>query len=99
MKNLSQLCAGLILTLALTATAWAGKMDCPGVTASSSQARVAGGIPNDVTAAGDIQNGVTAAGEIPNGVTAAGEMQNDVTVAGDIPYDVTLLSLLRLILS
>jgi hypothetical protein len=98
MKNLSQLCAGLILTLALTATASAGQMDCPGVTASSSRARVAGEIPNDVTAAGDIQYGVTAADDIPNGVTTAGEMPNDVTIAGDIPFNVTLIALLRFIL-
>lgn len=32
MKNLRQLCAGLILTLALTTAAYAGQMDCPGIT-------------------------------------------------------------------
>jgi hypothetical protein len=88
MKTLRQLSAALILTLALSATASAGKMDCPGVATSSSQATVAGNIPNDVTATGEIQNGVTAADYIPNGVTAAGE----------IPFNVTFLALLGLIL-
>ena len=32
MKHLRQLCAGLILTFALTSTVFAGQMDCPGVT-------------------------------------------------------------------
>lgn len=32
MKNLRQLCAGLLLTLALTVPATAGQMDCPGIT-------------------------------------------------------------------
>ena len=99
MKNLCQLSAVLILTFALTATASAGQVDCPGLTASSSQARMAGDIPNGIRAAGDMQNGITVAGEIPYGVTAAGEIQNPVTVADDIPYNVTLLALLRLILS
>ena len=48
MKNLRQLCAGLILTLALTATASAGQMDCPGVTAPS-ETTVEGDMPNALT--------------------------------------------------
>lgn len=32
MNNLRQLCAGLILTLALTSTAFAGQIECPGIT-------------------------------------------------------------------
>lgn len=32
MNNLRQLFAGLILTFALTSTAFAGQMDCPGIT-------------------------------------------------------------------
>lgn len=47
MRKLRQLCAALLLTLALTATASAGQMDCPGITSSETQA------------AGDIQNGIT----------------------------------------
>jgi hypothetical protein len=38
MKNLRQLCAALILTLALTVSALAGQMDCPGVTSTVPQA-------------------------------------------------------------
>jgi hypothetical protein len=48
MKTLRQLFIGLALTLALTSTAFAGKIECPGVTNSS-----------EVTAAGKIQNGIT----------------------------------------
>jgi hypothetical protein len=43
MKRLRQGCAGLILTIALSASAFAGQVNCPGVTASS-----------EPTAAGDI---------------------------------------------
>jgi hypothetical protein len=57
MNNLRQLCAGLILTLALTSTAFAGQIECPGVTQDP---------PPQETVAGDIQNGVT--GEMQNGV-------------------------------
>lgn len=32
MSNLQKLCGGLVLTLALTSTAFAGQMDCPGIT-------------------------------------------------------------------
>ena len=35
MKTLRQLCAGLILTLALAATSLAGQIDCPGITQQS----------------------------------------------------------------
>jgi len=37
MKTLRQLCAGLILALALTTTASAGKIDCPGIAAQSTE--------------------------------------------------------------
>lgn len=43
MKTLRQLCAGLVLMLALTVTASAGQMDCPGV-AVTSQPTAAGNI-------------------------------------------------------
>jgi hypothetical protein len=56
MKTLRQLCAGLILTLALTVTASAGKMDCPGIAASQPEAT--GEMQNDVTAAGEMQFGL-----------------------------------------
>ena len=46
MKRLQQLCAGLILTFALSASAFAGQVDCPGITDSQPQA------------AGEIQNGI-----------------------------------------
>jgi hypothetical protein len=49
MKNLRQLCAGLILTIALTVPAVAGQMDCPGIAEPSPQATVAGEMPNSVT--------------------------------------------------
>lgn len=47
MKNLRRLCAGLILTLALTSTAFAGQMDCPGVTSTPPppEAEVTGDMP------------------------------------------------------
>ena len=32
MKNLRRLCAGLVLTLALAVPAFAGQMNCPGIT-------------------------------------------------------------------
>jgi hypothetical protein len=51
MKRLQQLCAGLILTFALSASAFAGQVDCPGVTASSQ--------PTEVLPAGNVlANGV-----------------------------------------
>jgi hypothetical protein len=49
MKNLRQLCAGLILTLALTVPAVAGQMDCPGVTTPAPEATVAGEMPCGIT--------------------------------------------------
>lgn len=49
MKNLRQLCAGLILTFALTATALAGQMDCPGITAPPPQETSTGEMPNPIT--------------------------------------------------
>jgi hypothetical protein len=48
MKALRQLCAGLILTFALSASAFAGQVNCPGVTASS-----------QTTASGEIECGIT----------------------------------------
>lgn len=48
MNNLRQFCAGLILTLALTATAFAGQIECPGVV-QPPQATAEGEIPNDAT--------------------------------------------------
>jgi hypothetical protein len=58
MKNLRQLCAGLILMLVLTSTVFAGQMDCPGITQEPPPPSnaMAGDMPNGVT--GDIQNGV-----------------------------------------
>jgi hypothetical protein len=38
MKRLQQLCAGLILTFALSASAFAGQVDCPGITDSQPEA-------------------------------------------------------------
>ena len=38
MKRLRQFCAGLILTFALSASAFAGKVDCPGITDSQPEA-------------------------------------------------------------
>lgn len=32
MKNLRRLCAGLVLTLALSANAFSGQVNCPGIT-------------------------------------------------------------------
>lgn len=49
MKNLRQLGAGLILTLALATTALAGQMDCPGVTTPSSRTTVADEKPTGLT--------------------------------------------------
>jgi hypothetical protein len=49
MKKLQQLCAGLLLTIALTATALAGQMDCPGATEPPPQATVEGEMPNVIT--------------------------------------------------
>lgn len=49
MNNLRQFCAGLILTLALTTTAFAGQIECPGVVQPPPQATVEGEIPNGVT--------------------------------------------------
>ncbi|MBD0369777.1 MAG: hypothetical protein ICV60_02910 [Pyrinomonadaceae bacterium] len=57
MKNLRQLFAGLVLTLALTSTAFAGQVECPGITQDPP--------PQQESVAGDIQNGVT--GDLPNG--------------------------------
>ena len=50
MNNLRQFCAALILTLALTATTFAGQIECPGVVGSptTSMEAVAGEIPNNV---------------------------------------------------
>lgn len=50
MNNLRQFCGVLILTLALTASAFAGQIECPGVVGSPSvsEATVAGEIPNNV---------------------------------------------------
>ncbi|HVG34885.1 MAG TPA: hypothetical protein VM911_17575 [Pyrinomonadaceae bacterium] len=51
MKSLRQLCAALVLTFTLSAGAFAGKVDCPGLTDEPP--------PEDVTAAGYIPNGIT----------------------------------------
>ena len=50
MKNLRRLCAGLVLTLALAAPAFAGQVDCPGVTQPppTEEATVAGEMPNGI---------------------------------------------------
>ena len=47
MKRLRQLGAGLILTFALSASAFAGQVDCPGIT--DSQPTAAGETQNDLT--------------------------------------------------
>ena len=49
MNNLRRFCAGLILTLALTVSAFAGNIECGGVV---------GQPPPEETAAGEMQNGV-----------------------------------------
>jgi hypothetical protein len=56
MKILRQLCAGLILTFALSASAFAGQVDCPGITDSQPQAT--GEMPQPA-AAGEMQNDIT----------------------------------------
>lgn len=46
MKRIRQLCMGTILTLVLAVAAFAGEIDCPGIT---SQPTAAGYIPNGIT--------------------------------------------------
>ena len=50
MNNLRQFCAALILTLALTASTFAGNIECPGIVGSSS--------PSAEAVAGDMPNGI-----------------------------------------
>lgn len=47
MKRLRQLSAGIILTIALSASAFAGQVDCPGIT--DTQPEAAGYMPNGIT--------------------------------------------------
>lgn len=51
MKRLRQLSVGLILTFALSANAFAGQVNCPGITDEppSEETTAAGEIPNDIT--------------------------------------------------
>ena len=56
MNNLRRLCAGFILTLALAAPAFAGQMDCPGITQQPP--------PTEVTVAGEMPNGVESTGTV-----------------------------------
>lgn len=51
MKNLRQLCVGLVLTLALSANAFCGQVNCPGVTEPPPEAaaEVAGEMPCGIT--------------------------------------------------
>lgn len=50
MNNLRQFCAALILTLTLTASTFAGNIECPGIVGSpsASEATIAGEMPNGV---------------------------------------------------
>lgn len=66
MKHLKQLCASIILTLALALSAFAGNIEFPGVTSQSSQPSAAGNMeypgantsvdPLTVVALGLLQN-------------------------------------------
>ncbi len=51
MRKLRQLSAALILTFALSASAFAGKVNCPGITDEppSEEPTLAGEMPNDIT--------------------------------------------------
>jgi hypothetical protein len=49
MKNLRQLCAALVLTLALSANALCGQVNCPGVTDPPPEAAAIGEMPNIIT--------------------------------------------------
>lgn len=61
MNKLRLFCAGLILTLALTASTFAGQIECPGVVEPppTTEETLTGEMPNGDTATGEIQNGVT----------------------------------------
>jgi hypothetical protein len=52
MNNLRKFCAGLILTLALTVSAFAGHIECPGVVeppqATATEETVTGEMPNGI---------------------------------------------------
>lgn len=49
MNNLHKFCAGLILTLALTVSTFAGQIECPGfVEPQAAETTVAGEMPNGV---------------------------------------------------
>jgi hypothetical protein len=58
MSNLRQFCAGLILTLALAGSTFAGQIECPGVVEPPPQAAVAESVPDDVTATDETPDGV-----------------------------------------
>lgn len=49
MKNLRQLCGVLVLTLALSASAFCGQVNCPGVTEPPPAAAATGEMPNSIT--------------------------------------------------
>jgi hypothetical protein len=51
MKRLRQLCAALVLTVALSANAFAGKVNCPGITDEPPS--------EEPTATGEMQNDIT----------------------------------------
>ncbi len=59
MNKLRLFCAGLLLTLALTASTFAGQIECPGVVEPPPQTTVENTTPTDVTEMGEMQNGVT----------------------------------------
>lgn len=62
MKQLGQLCAGVILALSLTLSTYAGHISCPGVTDDpppTTEETLTGEMPNGDTATGEMQNGVT----------------------------------------